>query len=128
MATLMTQHLTVRLARRRSAPTRARAELAEFEHGLDGARRQDAELLLTELVSNAVKYGEGDELDVTFERTPERFRAEVADQGDGFGFRKRGRRDPDRPGGWGLQLVDLLADSWGGYRGSTHVWFELTIS
>ena len=45
--------------------------------------------------------------------------------------RRRGIRSP-RPrhdqaiGGWGLDLVDRLAGSWGVREGSTHVWFELS--
>ena len=28
-------------------------------------------------------------------------------------------------GGWGLHLVDQVAQRWGVHEGSTHVWFEL---
>ncbi len=31
----------------------------------------------------------------------------------------------DEAGGWGLHLVETLAESWGVREGSTHVWFEL---
>ena len=34
--------------------------------------------------------------------------------------------DPDRPGGWGLALVESMSDRWGIERGDrTRVWFEL---
>ena len=36
--------------------------------------------------------------------------------------------DPARASGWGLYLVDELADRWGmdrGKRGGTRIWFEL---
>jgi hypothetical protein len=51
-------------------------------------------------------------------------RVEVVDQGAGFIPVAR-----DRPvtevGGWGLHLVETLADRWGVHEGSTHVWFEI---
>lgn len=114
--------------RRSTAPAFARAALAEFDHGLPPRRRRDAELLLSEVVSNAVKYGSGGTLSVEFERDDGRFRAEVVDQGDGF---VAPRRDPDdlyTRGGWGLPLVETLSDRWGVHRGSTHVWFEFELS
>jgi anti-sigma regulatory factor (Ser/Thr protein kinase) len=122
----MPHRLTVTLGRSTSAPHRARCEFARFGHGLGGERRRDAELLLTELVSNAVKYGEGADFDVSFERNGGRFRAEVVDQGRGFSL-ATDRLDPHTPGGWGLHLVERLADRWGRYRLSSRVWFELAL-
>jgi hypothetical protein len=52
-------------------------------------------------------------------------RVEVGDLGPGF---DPGPRDLDResPSGWGLYLVDQLADRWGVTRaGGTRVWFEI---
>jgi hypothetical protein len=37
-------------------------------------------------------------------------------------------RAADRDGGWGLPLVEHLADRWGTFQGSTHVWFELDLT
>jgi anti-sigma regulatory factor (Ser/Thr protein kinase) len=118
---------TVELDRGETAPRRARAALERFDHGLDADRLQDAELLMSELVCNAVRYGDG-RIIVHLERADGCFRAEVVDEGSGFIF---SRRDPDdlrTPGGWGLPLVDALADRWGAYEGSTHVWFEIALS
>jgi anti-sigma regulatory factor (Ser/Thr protein kinase) len=97
--------------------------LHEFEHGLDEDRATAAELVLSELVTNAVRYGGNGAVKVRFDRLPGRFRGEVVDQGDGFPVARR--QNPDVPGGWGLPLVDALADRWGSHVGSTHVWFEL---
>jgi anti-sigma regulatory factor (Ser/Thr protein kinase) len=99
-----------------------------FDHGLPSERLSDAELLLSELVSNAVKYGGQGDISVTFERGDGRFRAEVVDQGDGFIATLRDRDDVHTPGGWGLPLVQTLSDRWGAHEGSTHVWFEFALS
>ena len=99
----------------------------EFEHGLPEVRLNDAELLLSELVSNAVKYGGEGSIDVIFERDDGRFRTEVVDQGDGFIAPLRDRGDVNTPGGWGLPLVQTLSDRWGAHAGSTHVWFEFAL-
>ena len=86
----------------------------------------DARLLVSELITNSVKYGESGpvRLEVTSSE-PETMRVEVIDQGAGFVPVAR-----DKPmtevGGWGLHLVDVLADRWGVQEGSTHVWFELS--
>jgi anti-sigma regulatory factor (Ser/Thr protein kinase) len=122
----MTRRLTTQLPLERTAPRLARAELVEFDHGLPTERLCDAELLLSELVSNAVKYGDGD-IDVIFERDDGRFRTEVVDQGDGFIAALRDRSDVHTPGGWGLPLVQTLSDRWGAHEGSTHVWFEFAL-
>jgi anti-sigma regulatory factor (Ser/Thr protein kinase) len=123
----MNRRLTVELERVPAAPRLARVAFAEFDHGLPSQRRQDAELLLSELVSNAVKYGGEGDIDVTFERYDGRFRTEVVDQGDGFAAVLRHREDVETPGGWGLPLVQTLSDRWGAHEGSTHVWFEFSL-
>jgi anti-sigma regulatory factor (Ser/Thr protein kinase) len=122
----MTRRLTAKLRQARTAPRAARAKLADFDHGLPSRRLCDAELLLSELVSNAVKYGDG-EISVIFERDDGRFRTEVVDQGDGFMAVLRDGRDVSTPGGWGLPLVQTLSDRWGAHEGSTHVWFEFAL-
>ena len=52
-------------------------------------------------------------------------RVEVSDGGGGFEPHAR-TRPRDEPGGWGLHLVDSLADRWGVETGRrTRVWFEI---
>jgi anti-sigma regulatory factor (Ser/Thr protein kinase) len=123
----MSRLLTTHLARERTAPRLARGTLAEFDHRLPPERLNDAELLLSELVSNAVKYGGDGDISVIFERDYGRFRTEVVDQGDGFAAGMRDREDVHTPGGWGLPLVETLSDRWGAHQGSTHVWFEFAL-
>ena len=59
---------------------------------------------------------------------PDRVRIEVRD--DGIGFRPRSRTaDQDVRGGWGLHLVEQLADEWGVEPGVQNcVWFSLRLA
>jgi hypothetical protein len=51
-------------------------------------------------------------------------RVEVRDGGAGFVPERR--RERSEPGGWGLMLVEGIADRWGVKRDpTTTVWFEL---
>lgn len=83
------------------------------------------ELLVSELVTNALRYGEGEiRLRLLFDRT---LVCEVWDAGL-VQPRRRRARDTDE-GGRGLQLVGLLSSAWGSRRtprGKT-VWFELPL-
>jgi anti-sigma regulatory factor (Ser/Thr protein kinase) len=97
-------------------------------HGLNGhfpkARLNDASLCLTELVSNAVRHprATGD-LGLTLEVGEDRLRVEVADPGPGF---EPGAPTKGDEGGWGLYIVDRVADEWGvEARERTVVWFEI---
>jgi anti-sigma regulatory factor (Ser/Thr protein kinase) len=114
---------TTQLPRDPAAPLAAR--LAVQEHAGDlGAHARDVELLVSELVSNAVRHGEAPvSLDVR--REDDVLRVEVQDAGTGPGPRMR---PGDRGGGFGLRLVDRVATRWGVERGSTRVWFELDLA
>ncbi|MEU6165620.1 SpoIIE family protein phosphatase [Streptomyces tanashiensis] len=100
----------------------ARAQLAawDLEPLVD-----TVELLVSELVTNALRYGEGEiRLRLLRDRT---LVCEVWDAGL-VQPRRRRARDTDE-GGRGLQLVGLLSSSWGSRRtprGKT-VWFELAL-
>jgi hypothetical protein len=70
----------------------------------------DAELVVSELVSNAIRHANG-ELRLTLSATDEDLRMEVA---DGSGTLPIPRQpDPDDEQGRGLLLVDALAHTWG---------------
>ena len=111
------------------APAIARAEIAARcrELELGGSLCQSLILLVSEVVSNAVRHSPADakapvELVATFgERT---IRVMVTDAGDGFTPRPR---DPARThDGYGLYLLEKVATRWGvESRGDTKVWFEL---
>ncbi|MFE9821328.1 SpoIIE family protein phosphatase [Streptomyces sp. NPDC005791] len=100
----------------------ARAQLAAWD--LDDLI-DTTELLVSELVTNALRYGEGEiRLRLLRDRT---LVCEVWDAGL-VQPRRRRARDTDE-GGRGLQLVGLLSAAWGSRRtprGKT-VWFELAL-
>ncbi|MEW1694555.1 SpoIIE family protein phosphatase [Streptomyces sp. NPDC093249] len=100
----------------------ARAQLGAW--GLEGLV-DTVELLVSELVTNALRYGEGEiRLRMLRDRT---LVCEVWDAGL-VQPRRRRAKDTDE-GGRGLQLVGLLSSSWGARRtprGKT-VWFELDL-
>ncbi|GAA2471516.1 SpoIIE family protein phosphatase [Actinocorallia cavernae] len=100
----------------------ARAQLLDW--GLE-ALVDTTELLVSELVTNALRYGEGEiRLRLLLDRT---LVCEVWDGGL-VQPRRRRARDTDE-GGRGLQLVQLLSAAWGSRRtprGKT-VWFELPL-
>jgi len=121
------EHVTfaVDIPRDHHAPAAARRAVERLEGKVDDELIPEIRLLVSELITNSVKYGgEGAiTLKVDADR-PGKVRAEVIDQGAGFIPVAR-----DRPatevGGWGLHLVQTLANRWGVHEGSTHVWFEI---
>ena len=104
------------------------ASLDLFSDCLDEERFEDLRLLTTELVSNSVRHGgprQPEPIRVQVSVTDSTVRVAVVDSGVGFEADPRPIR-PDDDGGWGLLLVEQLADRWGmNEDGSTTVWFEL---
>jgi anti-sigma regulatory factor (Ser/Thr protein kinase) len=113
------------LARNELAPGAARAALGQVAPAVDPKASEDARLLISELVTNSVMHGGGEQVTVLIDADrPGILRCEVIDEGTGFTPRGRGDRVI---GGWGLDIVERLATSWGVREGSTHVWFELPL-
>ncbi len=94
--------------------------------------RDDLRLLLSEVMTNAVRHGSPDdpavrpEVRVRVGVDGSRIRVEVHDSGPGFEHRPRGRRS-ELDSGWGVHFVDELAERWGTGHVGDHwvVWFEL---
>ena len=106
----------------------ARRVLASWLDGrYDTRLREDACLLVSELVTNSVRHAGqplGAPVRITAIARAALLRVAVEDKGDGH-VRLR-PPDPDE-GGFGLNLVDRLAARWGStHEHSTEVWFELT--
>ena len=117
--------LDVDIPRDAKAPKRAREAVERLGSSIADDVRADVLLLVSELVTNSVKYGDAGPLRLQIEtRAPRKVRVEVVDQGGGFVPRARDR-PVGEPGGWGLHLVEELTDRWGVHEGSTHVWFEI---
>ncbi len=114
--------LTARLPRHSSAVMLARAAIDSFE--LSPRARDDARLIVSELVSNAVRHGQGSITLLLSRAFDGALTGTVIDDGDGSQPR------PARPtamsqGGWGLPIVDSLSERWGIEKGTTRVWFQM---
>jgi two-component sensor histidine kinase len=84
----------------------------------------DLKLMVSELVANGIVHGARQDnalvmLDLSVNGA---IRCRVLDHGHGFASRVR----REGPGGWGLQVVEQLADRWGMQCSPqrTEVWFE----
>src|SRR3954469_19166615 len=108
----MSAMLSVELPRTTRAPFLARRALDDLDGSLDPAVMPDVRLLVSELVTNSVKYGGEGPVRLEVSREDDRIRAEIIDQGAGFTPKVRDD-DLDRVGGWGLHLVEHLTDRWG---------------
>jgi anti-sigma regulatory factor (Ser/Thr protein kinase) len=85
-----------------------------------------AELLVSELVTNAVKYGRAP-MWLLIELRPGLVHASVSDSCADLP-RRRGA-DPDSEGGRGLLVLDALAGSWGAVAAGSgkYLWFDLEV-
>ena len=109
----------------------ARERLAALCEPLPPSIEAPVSLLLTELVTNAVRHGgarNGQPVAVTVEHWAALIRVSVSDPGRGFRWRPPDSRRPPEEGGYGLVLVDRMARRWGiePSEDSTTVWFELS--
>ena len=102
----------------------ARAAVRErFTDALSRHAVADLELVVSELVSNAVEHGCGTiRLDV--EHDGHDLHGFVTDGGDGFDYEPP-IADTDGPRGRGLTIVDALVTRSGIRDGRTHVWFDI---
>jgi anti-sigma regulatory factor (Ser/Thr protein kinase) len=81
------------------------------------------QLVVSELVTNAVRHGPGELITLRLVTGPDGdISGEVVDQGDGVVLIRD--NDLTEPGGLGLPIVDSLTSAWGVEPGSTHVWFR----
>jgi anti-sigma regulatory factor (Ser/Thr protein kinase) len=121
--------LNLMLTEESGAAAAARQALREGNGMLPATIRDDVLLLVSELVSNAVRHaGAGPErpLHVQLLRGPRWVVVAVADHGPGFKWQPAPPAG-NESGGWGLFLVDQIADQWGVEctTSGTRVWFEL---
>ena len=113
------------------APARAREAVERWLSGrVSGTLVDDVRLLVSELVTNSVRHARltGDAtIRVSVAIVGAMVRVEVEDPGDGA----IAAVPPDREhgGGFGLYLVEILAERWGSsHDGKTCVWAELAVS
>jgi anti-sigma regulatory factor (Ser/Thr protein kinase) len=111
------------------AASEARRALLARNGALPRAVRDDVLLLMTELVTNAVRHADGgpDRLvRLELRQRPGAVRVAVCDEGPGFVAEVKASGSDDI-GGWGLLLVDRIADRWAvtSTATGTCVWFEI---
>ena len=109
------------------APGTARRAVEELAPAIEKGLLCDAQLLVSELVTNSIKHsGCDDPIRLRVWRRSSGLKIEVADGGYGF---EAGSVRPgdDAEGGRGLLILEALADRWGVCRDAgTRVWFELS--
>jgi anti-sigma regulatory factor (Ser/Thr protein kinase) len=111
------------------ACSEARREIIAGDGAVPAEVRDDILLLVSELVTNAVRHGDvgpDGSVRVELQRWPQHVRVEVIHPGRGFEH-EAVPPPSDTGSGWGLVLVDRIADRWGitSRSGVTCVWFEL---
>ena len=117
------EEVTLRIASNLSAPGLTRSRLATIKTRLE-PRYDDVVLVASELVTNAVRYGSSEGIDLKLTNRGGCIRVEVTDHGTGFSI------DDPRGDGLGLNIVERLADRWG-MKGGQHkftVWAEISTS
>jgi anti-sigma regulatory factor (Ser/Thr protein kinase) len=123
----MRSEIELRLPPEPIAPILARAAVTAIGSGLPASVVSDAELLTSEVVSNAVKHADLDPSQKIVLRVvmDERLRIEVADPGPPF--QADLQRQSSSTSGWGLFLIETIATSWGIEPEGVgkKVWFEL---
>lgn len=111
------------------APGRARGHLMSHL-APDAISSSDAVLIVSELVTNSVVHAGIDAhqtLSLELTTLDDHVRIAVIDGGSALRPRLLAR-DPGRPGGLGLRLVDQLSSAWGVERsaaGTTRVWCDV---
>ncbi len=113
------------------AASAARVAFEDLEPELDSTLLKDLCLMVSELVTNSIRHASSDPRDVVELRAwlcGDRVRIEVSDGGPEFTpVATRGRGG--EVGGWGLFIVDSLADRWGVERRQRRncVWVEIDV-
>jgi anti-sigma regulatory factor (Ser/Thr protein kinase) len=122
----------VRLAPTARAPAEARDAVDRLAPPLRPEEVPAVRLLVSELVTNSVRHAglraeDGEEwIGLHVSVAPDAVRVTVTDPGGGFVPPARPPHPTD-PSGWGLTLVQRIADRWGiSSDGRTQVWFELS--
>ena len=118
--------LDISIPRSREAGQFARNAIAPIADWLPADKAHDLNLVVSELVNNAVEHGAG-QIAVVIHALPHSIAGSVWDGGVGFTAPAIATHDNDRSDGWGLTLVDQLTRRWGVEREPTRVWFELVI-
>jgi anti-sigma regulatory factor (Ser/Thr protein kinase) len=123
-------HVELRFPPAHASVRRAREAVASALDGrLSAEVERDVVLLVSEVVTTSVRHATPEargDIGLLVSIRDDRVRVEVSDGGPGFDPQVRPSREG--PSGWGLYLVDYLADRWGITRdGSNTLWFEFDV-
>jgi anti-sigma regulatory factor (Ser/Thr protein kinase) len=103
----------------------------ELGRAVQGKVLEDATLLVSELVTNAVRHAPQagfPQVELRLKVEPERVRVVVSDPGGGFDAAPPRLPTASESSGWGLYLVDRIADRWGVItKDRNEVWFEIDV-
>jgi anti-sigma regulatory factor (Ser/Thr protein kinase) len=122
---MSTGHLDLTLDPEPASVAQARTAVLNALPELGAERNFTVRLLISELVTNALIYGDHEEPVELHASWDETVRVEVIDHGHGFTPTPR-TRPLEESGGYGLFLVGALADRWGVETDEcTTVWFEV---
>lgn len=110
-----------------AAATALRRAVRALEGFFGSGKSGEVDLLVTELVTNGVKHADASGANrITLGARVDEHTLHIAVTDGGHGFKPAPRpHERTEPGGWGLMLVDGIADRWGVEDGPTTVWFEL---
>jgi anti-sigma regulatory factor (Ser/Thr protein kinase) len=126
-ATAEMEKQTFRVAPEPHSVPRARERvIALAEPFVAAPRIADLRLVISEVITNAVRHGGNGDMLVAVTPKPGYLCVQVTDTGDGFAPRPRAFEPDDDDGGFGLFLVERLTRRWGLTRENrnTRVWFE----
>ncbi|MFN2617823.1 MAG: ATP-binding protein [Thermoleophilaceae bacterium] len=126
MEAALADGMTLRLPAGPEAASEGRAALMRLRADLDKPLLETLRLLVTELIANSVRHASANTVGLRALVGESGVWVEVTDEGPGFDPRDHDHTVSD-DSGWGLFLVERLADRWGVRRDgdSTRVWFEL---
>jgi anti-sigma regulatory factor (Ser/Thr protein kinase) len=112
-----------------TAPAMGRRVLGGLVDRIPERSLEDARLLLTEVMTNAIRHAQGggeEPITVSLSVVGDELVVQVADPGEGFDARRP--HGTTAGTGWGLFLLEQIASVWGVERrpgGGSVVWFRL---
>jgi two-component sensor histidine kinase len=117
----MAEELELELPAVPESVAQARGAIGDVLAGVDARSRDAVRLIVSELVTNAVKHGPDAPISLLLRRQGATVYGEVSDRGAG----PIAAVSASAHGGFGLHVVETMSDRWGIEEGATRVWFEV---
>lgn len=121
-----TQEFRTAIPSHGGAPGIGRALVDDLGDRLSEQDRREAKLLVSEVVTDAVRHGRTDQIDVVIQVPEDELRVEVWSAGTGF---PQTPVDSTHRAEWGSLILERMADAWGvdTYDDRTVVWFRKSL-